>query len=379
MRLIPSYLFRQMLGPTLAAVAALGGVALLSQTLATLDIIIDHRQSVLTFAKIVALTMPQMIAMVLPIALFVAALVTLNRLHTEHEIVVCYSAGMSRWEVNSPFFRLASLAALVTLLVNLWVQPWCERAMRDELFKVKTDLAASLVRPGEFVQPSPGLTVYAQSTDPSGQLRNVFIHQQNPDGASATFSAKYGRIEKHGDKPVLVLRQGSNQRYNQRGVLNYLAFDEYGFDLAPYLKDDQQVHYKISDRYMHELVFPDLTGEWERANRKRMLAEAHYRLSTPIYNLTFMALALWAVIGGSFSRVGYMQRIAAAAAIAGAARVLGFGAQAACDNNVGLNVLQYLIPLGPLWWSTRKLFAPNIHNYRQTQGPTLAPLQPALG
>jgi lipopolysaccharide export system permease protein len=170
MRLIDGYLFRQLLAPTLAAVAALGGVALLSQSLSSLDLLVDQRQSILVFGRIVLLSLPQLLSMVLPIALFVAALLTLNRLHIEQEIVVCFAAGMSRWRVVSPAIRLAVAAALVTLVVNLWVQPWCARAMREELFRIRTDLAASLVKPGEFTQPAPGLTVYVQDVEQGGVL-----------------------------------------------------------------------------------------------------------------------------------------------------------------------------------------------------------------
>ena len=102
MRLIDRYLLRQLLGPTLLATLALSAVALLSQSLSTLDLIVNQRQSAWVFVKITLLAMPQLVNMILPIALFVSALVALNRLHTEQEIVVCFAGGMSRWRVISP-------------------------------------------------------------------------------------------------------------------------------------------------------------------------------------------------------------------------------------------------------------------------------------
>src|SRR5690606_21797801 len=88
MALIDRYLLKQLVGPTILATLALTAVALLSQSLAALDIIVSQRQTALIFGKITLLAMPQLINIVLPIALFVAALVALNRLHTEQEIVV---------------------------------------------------------------------------------------------------------------------------------------------------------------------------------------------------------------------------------------------------------------------------------------------------
>ena len=43
-----------------------------------------------------------------------------------------------------------------------------DRAMREIVFAAKTDLAATLVRKGEFTQPAPKLTVYGQDVDADG-------------------------------------------------------------------------------------------------------------------------------------------------------------------------------------------------------------------
>src|SRR5205085_10521498 len=135
-------------GPTLLATLALVALALLARSLSEFDVIIEQRQSAAVFLKIIALALPQLLAMILPIAVFVATLVALNRLHTEQEIVVCFAGGMSRWRVISPAMRLAAGAAFLMLILNLWVQPAAYREMRRELFEVKADLAATLVREG---------------------------------------------------------------------------------------------------------------------------------------------------------------------------------------------------------------------------------------
>ncbi|MCC7266599.1 MAG: LPS export ABC transporter permease LptF [Caulobacteraceae bacterium] len=345
MRLIDRYLFRQLLGPTALAVAALTAVALLGQSLSTLDVIVDQRQSALVFLQITVLALPQLINMVLPVALFAAMLVALNRLHTEQEIVVCFAGGMSRGRVIAPALRLASLAVLGALVMNLWIQPMTFRAMREVLFEIRSDLAASLLREGEFTEPAAGVTVYAQTIENGGLIKNLFIHQEGEEGRSTTYMASEGRMASRGDSPVLLMKKGSIQEFSDRGVLNYLAFEEYNFDLKPLISTDELLHYKISDRYLHELFFPDLEQDWERKNRVKLLAEGHARLASPLYNLTFVALALWAIIGGSFSRLGYGRRIAIAGGAALGLRVVGFGVQAACEAEATLNLLQYVIPL----------------------------------
>jgi len=345
MRLIQRYLFRQLLHHTVVATAALTGVAVLTASLSALDILVNDRQSPLIFTEITLLATPQIIAMIMPLALCVAGLVGLNRLHTEQEIVICFAGGMSRWRVAAPAIRLAAFVAVANLILNLWVQPLCFREMRTLLEGIRTDIATSMIRPGEFTHPSPGLTVFAQSVDDGGVIRNLFIYKTNGHGGSTTYMAGEARIAKRNGAPVMILHNGSIQQFTKAGVLDVLYFGENIQDLRPFLAIEGQVLYHPSDRYLHELFFPDLRGKWERANLRKLYSEGNNRLATPLYDLAFMALALAAVLGGAFSRLGYGTRIAAAGASGVAVRVLGFVAGAAADGNMRLNFLQYAPPL----------------------------------
>jgi lipopolysaccharide export system permease protein len=355
MPLIERYLLRQLLAPTLLATGALAMVAILAAALGNLDVL-GQGQSPLLFIKLSLLAMPQLLALVLPIAIFVAGLVALNRLHTEQEIVVCFASGVSVWRVVSPAMRLAGVAALACLVLNLWVAPFAERTLRSELLRMRTDLAASLVRVGAFTEPAPGLTVYAQDLDQSGAYRNMFIIQEKQGGGDTTFIAARGKLTKRNGAPVLDLRDGSSQEFSRNGVLNFVKFSDYTFDLSRFSGSSALIRYKIPDRYLHELLSPDLSQTWERENRKAMLAEAHNRLASPLYNIAFMAMALAAVIGGPFSRLGYGRQIAFVASGAVVARLLGFAATAACVATPWLNPLQYLIPALAMVWAFGQLF-----------------------
>lgn len=345
MRLIERYLFRQLLAPTLLAAGALSALAVLSQSFSALDILVNQRQNPLLVAKVILLATPHLVVLILPVAILVAALAALNRLHTEQEIVICFAGGMSRWRVISPAIRLAILAALISLALSLWVQPLCYRIMRQTLESMRADLAGTMIKPGQFTHPAPGLTVYAQSIDDEGVIRNLFINLEGTKGRDRTVTARQGRLQKRLGSPVLVLRHGSNQEFSPAGVLNFLSFDEYVLDLAPLVSLDRPVHYKLSDRYLHELFYPDMRQAWERDNRAALFAEGHARLSAPLYDVAFMAMALAGVIGGSFSRIGYGARIAAVAGAALLVRTLGLGAQVAADAQPSLNILQYAAPL----------------------------------
>jgi len=362
MKIIDRYLFRQLAGPVVIAIGALTLIAVLGQSLGQLDLIVERGQSAWTLAKVTLFAMPQVVTLVLPIGVLVGALLALNRLHSEHEIVVCYAGGMSRWGVIDPAMRLAVLIALVALASNLFFQPAAMREMRRELHGVRADLAAVLVREGEFVEGAPGLTIYAQRVDQNGLMRNLFIHVEKSDGATL-YDAAEGRITSLEGRPVIILSEGSSSEFSGAGVLNYLSFDDYVVELGQYAVQADPLHFKESDRWLSELLFPDPANEWEMGNRLKLLAEAHARLASPLYVIAFMAVALAAVIGGSFSRTGYGRRIAIASALAITVRLLGFAVLSACGSNGWLNILQYLLPIGLTWFALRPMFRQRIKRF----------------
>lgn len=375
MSLVERYLLRQLALPVVGAVLALVAVVMLSESLRSLDLIVERGQSAWVLLKVTFLALPLLMSIILPIAVFVGGLIALNRLHTEHEIVVCFAGGMSRWRVIQPAVRLAVYVALIGLVVNLFVQPLAQRAMREQLFKVRTDLASTLVREGEFTRASDELTVYAQRIDQNGLLRELFIFIKTPVG-DTTYTASEGRIVSRDGSPALLMRKGSMQEFSSAGVLNYLAFDEYVFDLGAFVVQEDYLHYEFSDRFLHELFFPQANLPWEQQNRLKMLAEGHSRLASPLYAISFMMLALAGVIGGSFSRTGYGRRIAIVAAAAGVTRIVGFGVQSACDDAAWLNVLQYLVPLVPAFFAWRVLFRQKVQRLVSLSGtgPELKPI-----
>jgi lipopolysaccharide export system permease protein len=187
-------------------------------------------------------------------------------------------------------------------------------------------------------------------------MHNLFIHQLKDNGGATTYMANTGHIAQRNGQAVLLLQNGSTQSFNARGVLNYLTFNEYPFELSQLTNPDEMIHYKFSDRWLHELFKPDLEQSWEKKNRKALLAEGHARLATPLYNIVAMCMALSAIIGGGFSRLGYIRRIVTMGALAVVVRVLGFAAQSASEGAVWVNVLQYAVPLVAIALSMRSVF-----------------------
>lgn len=341
---IQLHLFRQVLQAVLIIVGSLVMVALLAQGLSRTDVILENRQSALTYFYIVMLGSPQVIALLLPLALFVASVWSLNRIHKDSEIVVAQAAGMTRWQVASPVLRLAVVCMLVHMSVNLWVQPMSQRAMREAVAEARADLAAALFRAGQFTSNGERLTFYARD-QVGGELRGVLISDMtNPDYPTDILARSAALVTVDG-RPTLLLRDALSQQLDSSQQLAVLEFDQYMFDLTDFMQEDSELVLKASDKFLYELLFVDRRNYFESKEADSFLAEANARLTSPMLNITMALMAIFAVLGGDFSRQGYSRRISIATGGAILVLVVHLALQSAAADDPSLNIALWAVPV----------------------------------
>ncbi len=341
------YVFRQITGPLLFFTFALTALVWLTQSLRLLDVVIQQGQSAGTFIELSVLVMPSLLGIILPVSFFCAAIYSLNRLHTDSELVVMWSAGMGRWGIAKPVIALGVLVSIIVLAVNLYFMPAGMRAMKDRVFEIRADLVAFLLREGQFTNPIKGLTVFVREMNTNGEIKNLLVYDdRNPD-EPVTYLAERGAVAQTDDGPRLLMVNGNVQRASQdsKDQIAFLRFDKYVLDLSQFTQDVGTHTRETSERYLPELFFPDPNHPWDMAYKDRLIAEGHNRLASPLYAIAFAMIALAALIGGDFSRRGYVNRISLAVLFAVAIRVGGIGVQSAAVKLPIVNFAQYAIPL----------------------------------
>jgi lipopolysaccharide export system permease protein len=343
---LSAYIFRQVLGPLIFFTFALVGVAWLSQSLRMLDLVINQSQSALTYLYLTVLALPQVIGLLLPFALVIAVIYALNRLYVENELVVIWAAGFNRWSVIWPVLAVAVLATIAAYVTNLMIMPAGMREVKDRVFEIRADLVNTLVREGAFTNPANGLTVYVSENNSNGDIRGILVHDaRNPKGI-ASYMAEQGLLANTPMGPRLIMSNGNIQWLEGgAGKLKVLKFEKYTFDLNQFGKPRDETSREASERYIGELLNPE-KGISEKT-RKKFYAEAHNRLSGPLYCLVFALIGVYSLVGGNFNRKGYGGRIALACVAVLAARLPGFGFQLLTNNTPDAAIGMYVWPA--LW------------------------------
>ncbi|HAH09332.1 MAG TPA: hypothetical protein DCL48_04440, partial [Alphaproteobacteria bacterium] len=280
-----------------------------------------------------------------PFAIFCGVLYALNRLYLESELVVLSAAGYSRWAIASPVMIMCLACVAISYLLNLFLMPLGMREVKDRVFEIRADLINTFIKEGAFTTPIKGLTVYVGERS-SGEIRGLLVHDARKEKNVVTYLAQKGVLANTPEGPRLIMFNGNIQwRDSGPHGLKILNFDKYTFDLGQLDKQRTASQRESSERYLSELLYP--TGNVSDKERRRFFADAHERLSAPLYCLVFGLIGVLAVIGGKFDRRGYAGRVAIAIVAVLAARLPAFGLLSVVRSSSDAWPLLYVWPL--LW------------------------------
>ncbi len=344
------YIFMQAAVPFVLSTFVLTGIIWLTQALRMLDLLITQGQTLGTFFELSILALPSAVNTVLPIALFCALMYTLNKLISDSELVVIFSAGISRWSVTFPVMLLVSLAMIIVLFLNVYLMPAGMRELRNRLFQIRGDVATSMIREGTFANPAPGLTVYVRSRTPNGGIRGILVHDERVPGEPITYMAESGEMVRTADGPRLVMYNGNIERVTEtqgpkQSPVSILFFDKYTYDLSQYNSESPVTEYEARERFLPDLFNPASNDFYAQNYKTKLRAEGHDRLAAALYPAMFALIAMACLLPAPFNRRGYTWRIAAAAMAALLARVTGFSIYNVTTVDSSLIPLVYAFPI----------------------------------
>ena len=368
MRILDKYLLAMLTRPFLAALFGLFGVIWITQSLKEFSLVTTQGQSLFTFLKVTLLALPAILAILAPVALFIAILQTFNRLNADSELVMFSSSRMSPWRMLRPVFGFSCLVALFTFFLTAWAMPESSRTLRDIITQIRADFVAKIVQAGKFNTLERNVVFHYR--EKSGDaLIGVFIQDARDPEMTVAYIAERGQVVEIGESTFLVLENGSVQREPAKAVdASVVAFKRYSLDLAQLTPESGDVKYNPRERSTRDLVthLEDRQGNGESGP---ILSELVERLVSPLYALAFMAIAFAATATPRTTRQSGTRVIFLAVGLAIGIRLVGFSVGTLIIKTPGLAFASFAIPLLTILaafvrihiathgWATRRLVA----------------------
>ena len=350
MTIFERYVFRQAGVALLIILLSLSGIVWVALALRQLNVVTSQGQDVWMLFKMTTLALPNLMAIIAPFSLLIAAIHTLNRLNGDSELIVLTASGATVWTAARPLLFLAVLVAIGVGFVNHVGMPWSLRQLREYVIQVRTDILTQVIQPGQFSSPENNLTFHIRERTLNGELLGLIVHDTRDQAQTQSYLAERGLIVDRNDTNYLIMSKGHIVRRENKDVpAQIIAFDKYAVDLDRFEKKvDDNDDLKPRERYLSELLYPEADSKRFRREPGKFRAEIHERTSNPLYPLAFVFIALAAVGQAHSTRQSATKQVATAFVVAASARLAGL----ALNNVVVLNAatvpLLYGVPLGAI-------------------------------
>ena len=348
--LLSRYIFRQTLGAVLLILLSLTGVVWIALALRQLNLVTSQGQETWLFVKMTFLALPNLMALIAPVALLVASIHVLNKLNGDSELIVMTAGGATIWTIARPLMLVALLVSMAVGFSNHFVLPWSLRTLREYVIQVRTDLITQVIQPGRFSSPESNLTFHIRDRGRQGELLGLVMHDGRDQKQVSTFLAETGWIVKQGEDAYLIMEKGHIlRRAGAKEPVRIIEFERYAVDLARFENTKEKgPELKPRERYFSELVRPPADDQLARAQPGLLRAELHERFSSPLYPFAFVMLTVAFIGQAQTTRQNRVQAIVLAFLLAAGCRLGGLAGTNLVALKPSATGLVYAIPLGAM-------------------------------
>ncbi len=275
------------------------------------DRLIGDGQTALVFLEFTALGLPKLIATVLPIATFAAAVYVTNRMTSDSELTVLQATGTGPWRMARPVLVFGICVALFMATLSNFLVPLAQAQLKEREQEIAQNVTARLLTEGTFLHPTPQVTFYTREIDAEGVLRDVFLSdRRNPD-RGVIYSASEAYLVRSGEATTLIMVDGLAQRLESEDLrLSTAKFADFSFDISTLMRADA-----VQDLSIANALTPVLIGGWAALAAQTgrttgaIAEELHSRFAQPLFCIVAALIGFTTLLIGGFSRFGVWREI----------------------------------------------------------------------
>jgi len=270
------------------------------------DRLIGDGQTAIVFLEFTALTLPNLIRMVLPVAVFASAVWVTNRLQSESELTVLRATGTSPWQMARPALVFGLIAGIMMSALTHFLLPnsISQLALREQ--EVSRNVTAKLLTEGNFLHPAKGVTFYIRQIDTNGTLNDVFLSDRRDPKQTMTYTGARAFLVRDGDNTHLIMVNGMAQRLDHRTQqLSTTNFSDFSYDISSLAHKDA-----IHKRNIRAIPSWEMLQNREEItlsegfNLGALAEEFHLRFARALICVAVALIGFSALMVGSHSRFG---------------------------------------------------------------------------
>ena len=308
------------------------------------DRLIADGHSAGVFLEFTALSLPGVIALVLPMASFAAAVYVTNRLMGDSELTVMQATGYSPWRLARPVLMFGVIVALMLSVLTHVLVPASVAQLKEREVEISGSVSARLLREGAFLHPGPGVTFFIREITPEGELRDVYLSDRRQADREVTYTAERAYVVQAEQGPRLVMVSGLAQTLQaETRRLSTTVFQDFTYDISTLIVQNQSL--TLRPRHLSTwslLTEPEAMALLTEVPLARINEELHGRFQQALLGLVATLIGFSTLMTGSFSRFGVGRQIVVAIFLLVVIKLVESAVTDPTRNNAALWPLIYL-------------------------------------
>ena len=234
MSIIDRYVVRQVLMPFLLGVLIFTFIFIIPPLLDYAEELVAKGVSGQLIAGLIALLIPQALAITIPMSLLLALLIAFGRLSADREFVAMQACGISLRRLLRPVAIIAVSAWALSSYVLIALVPGSNQRFLEIVFNVASERAEGDVKPRTFFTDFPNFVLYVQEVPADGRgWRGVFLADSRAE--HHIYLARSGRVHIDRDRRriEMELLDATQHRIDADGKYTVHRFPSGVFSVDP--------------------------------------------------------------------------------------------------------------------------------------------------
>ncbi|MEO9653054.1 MAG: LPS export ABC transporter permease LptF [Roseobacter sp.] len=278
------------------------------------DQLISDGQSALVFLEFTALGLPKLIATVLPIATFAAAVYVTNRMNNESELTVLQATGTGPFRLARPILVFGVIVFVMASSLHHFLLPLSQEQLNHRQNEIAKNSTARLLTEGRFLHPSKAVTFYTQAIDEDGVLRDVFLSDRRDPLEGVIYTAAQAYLIRNKDSTTLIMVDGMAQRLDTTSDrLSTANFRDFSFDISTLVQTSVNLRPDPEQMTTLELMQPwDVLAQDTGEHIGSIVQIFHARFADPLFCVIAALIGFSTLLIGGYSRFGVWREVALA-------------------------------------------------------------------
>ena len=273
-----------------------------------LDIIVEDGRNYLVYLNFSLLNFPKVISKLVPFILFFSFIYVIGKYELKNELIIFWNFGVNKIDLINFLIKFSFFITIFQIFLTTIIVPKSQDLARSFLRDSSINYLENFIKPKIFNDAVKNLTIYSNSKDEFGNLREIYLKKGSGDNFQITF-AKEGRFKQIGKNQFLELKFGETISVINDKITNF-KFKKTDFNLSNF--EDNTITYKKTQevgtldlmKCYHNLVNLNLfridenfeVENCRMENISNILKELYKRIIIPFYIPVLILISLLLIL-----------------------------------------------------------------------------------